>query len=347
MKHKRFLAGLCQLVLLACTSLPGSAAWAQSHGMSSMVVLGDSLADSGNNARLVGTDPTQLISGDGYFASLPFASGRYSNGPVWVEHLAARLGLSATASQLGGSNFAYGGAATSGDGSGTPIPGFPFSMRSQLDQYLATVPTAGTPAPAQSLFVLSGGSVNVSAAMASAAQQPEQAFAILSASAQAYAGDMLAMVDGLQAAGAGRILVLNVPDFGLTPRALSYGPQVAGLGSLAAGLMNQALEQALFGEQGVRVFDLYGALNQVVAHAGDYGLSNVSHACGALQYGCDPASALFYDGQHPTAYGHQLIAELVFTSAVPEPASAVLLLCGLAVLGLLRPRVASAPPLSA
>ncbi|MCV2365380.1 SGNH/GDSL hydrolase family protein [Paucibacter sp. DJ1R-11] len=297
-------------------------------GYAGLVVFGDSLADSGNNARLVGTDPTQQITGDGYFASLPFATGRYSNGPVWVEHLAERLGLSASASQLGGSNFAYGGAATGSDGTGTPIPGFPFSMRSQLGQYLATVPMAGTPAPAQSLFVLSGGSVNVSAAMEAAALHPEQAFGILSVAAQAYAFDIAAMVDGLQAAGAEHILVLNVPNFGLTPRAQSYGPQVAALGSLAAGLMNDALGLALNTEPGVRVFDLYGSLNQVVAHGSDYGLGNVSQACGALINACDPATALFYDGQHPTAYGHRLIADLVFSSAVPEPSSAVLLLLG-------------------
>lgn len=343
MKNARTLAAR---TLLCLAGLASSLACAQAPlpSYAGLVVFGDSLADSGNNARLVGADPSQQIAGDGYFASLPFASGRYSNGPVWVEHLADRLGLSATASQLGGSNFAYGGAATGSEGSGTPIPGFPYSMRSQMGQYLATVPQAGTPAPAQSLFVLSGGSVNVSAAMEAAAQNPEQAFSILAASAQSYAGDIGAMVDGLQAAGAQHILVLNVPDFGLTPRARSYGPQVAALGSLAAGLMNQALGQALAGEAGVRVFDLYGALNQVVAHAPDYGLGNVTQACGALLNACDEATALFYDGQHPTAFGHRLIADLVLTSAVPEPSSAALLLLGLGGVWVLARRRPQAEP---
>lgn len=341
-----------RLLLLAALTLSTAQVRAQASapgllpasGYAGLVVFGDSLADSGNNARMVGTDPTQQITGDSYFASLPFATGRYSNGPVWVEHLAERLGLSATASQQGGSNFAYGGAATGSDGTGTPIPGFPFSMRSQLGQYLATVPMAGTPAPAQSLFVLSGGSVNVSAAMEAAALHPEQAFGILSASAQAYAFDIAAMVDSLQAAGAEHILVLNVPNFGLTPRAQSYGPQVAEMGSMAAGLMNQALVLALQAEPGVRVFDLYGSLNQVVAHGSDYGLSNVSQACGALINACDPATALFYDGQHPTAYGHRLIADLVFSSAVPEPSSAALLLLGLGGVWVLARRRPQAEP---
>jgi phospholipase/lecithinase/hemolysin len=49
-----------------------------------LVVFGDSLSDTDN-------------------------AGRFSNGPVWVEHLADRLGLKLSSSQTGGSNFAVGG----------------------------------------------------------------------------------------------------------------------------------------------------------------------------------------------------------------------------------------------
>ena len=125
---------------------------------------------------------------------------------------------------------------------------------------------------------------------------------------------------------------MNAPDLGLTPRLLSYGPQVSGIATQAAALMNAALTQRLAGEQGVQVFDFFGALNSTVANAGALGLSNVNHACGAVAATCDPATALFYDGQHPTAFGHGLIADAVFAALVPEPASYALMGLGLVLL---------------
>jgi outer membrane lipase/esterase len=320
---------------LACAGL-SLAVSAQAHAYSGMVVFGDSLADSGNNAALVGVDAAQVITGDGYFAQRPFASGRYSNGPVWVEDFAAKLGLSATAALQGGSNYAFGGASTGSDGSGTPIPGFPFSMVSQVGMYLHDLPLGGVPAAGDAGCVLAGGGVNVSDATQAALANPGAMAAILGDAANRYAADIGVMVDGLQAAGATHILILNAPDFGLTPRLLSYGPQVSGVATQAAAVMNTALSQRLAGEQGVQVFDFFGALNSTVAHAGALGLSNVDHACGAVNAICDPASALFYDGQHPTAFGHQLIADAVFSAvsaaAVPEPASQALMGSGLLLL---------------
>lgn len=309
-------------------------AQAQGPSFSSLVVFGDGLADSGNSAQLIGADPGQVVSGDGYYAVRPFATGRYTNGRVWVEDLASRFGLRADPSMLGGSNYAYGGGATS-DGVVPGASGYSVSMRSQLTQYLGTLGTPGAADPSQTLFVLSGGSVNVGTAMEAAATHPDQAAAILGAAAQGYASDIHAMVDAVQAAGGRHILVVNAANFGLTPRAQSYGPQVAGLGSFAAALMNQALNQSMLGESGVQLFDLYGTLTDVIARPGDFGFSNVSHACAAVQYGCDTASALFYDGQHPTAFGHQLIANRVYAALVPEPAAGLQLIAGLGGLLLL------------
>ena len=72
---------------------------------SDLYVFGDSLSDVGNlSAATLG-----FLPGSDYF------DGRYSNGPVYAELLAEKLGLEPLRrSGEGGNNFAYGGASTSG-----------------------------------------------------------------------------------------------------------------------------------------------------------------------------------------------------------------------------------------
>src|SRR6516165_7101387 len=66
-----------------------------------IVVFGDSLSDVGNTFAAKGITPA------------PYFQGHYSNGPIWVEQLAARLGLPAPLpALLGGTDFAFGGAET-------------------------------------------------------------------------------------------------------------------------------------------------------------------------------------------------------------------------------------------
>ena len=71
-----------------------------------IVVFGDSLSDTGN-------------------------AGRFSNGPVWVEQLAARLEVALMPTQAGGLNFAVGGARLD------PLSG-PHSLRAQADLFCAS-----------------------------------------------------------------------------------------------------------------------------------------------------------------------------------------------------------------
>ena len=71
-----------------------------------MVVFGDSLSDTGN-------------------------AGRFSNGPVWVEQLAASLNVALEPSLMGGTNFAIGGAKLDAHSDAS-------SLRAQADLYLRT-----------------------------------------------------------------------------------------------------------------------------------------------------------------------------------------------------------------
>ncbi len=322
---QRVLAGFC-LAFSAAT---------QASSFSSLVFFGDSLSDSGNNAVLVGNGGSVLGS-DTDYSKIPYTSGRYSNGPVWSEQFAAKMGLSATASMLGGTNYAFGGAQTGVDGTdGTG--GFPFSMKRQLNMFLDGF--GANPAHTVSgseLFVVAGGGNNVRDILANIQLAPANASQLIGAAAAAYAQDIGGMVDTLQASGAQHILVMDTPNFGLTPSALSFGPQGSYLGSLVSASMNAALAARLAGESGVINFDFYAFLTNTVANAAGLGLTNVSNACGQTPVICDPATSLFFDGIHPTTFGHALLADAVFAQAVPEPASYLLLGSGLLLMVWLR-----------
>jgi len=90
-------------------------------------VFGSSISDTGNTCNLIPANckPTP-----------PYATGRFSDGQVFAEIIAARYGAAVTPSRTGGNNFAYGGART-GAIAGT-IQGVP-NMVTQLDQYFARV----------------------------------------------------------------------------------------------------------------------------------------------------------------------------------------------------------------
>lgn len=305
---------------LAATALVLAApAWAYNG----LFVFGDSLSDGGNNAALFGTDPGQVIDGNTYVPTLPYGSGTYSNGPTWVDGLAAALGVSAGPSLLGGSNYAFGGAQTLDESGGVP------SLVSQLAMYLGS--TGGVADP-DSLYVLAGGGNNARAALEAIGFDGAPLVRTTLATAFSYARDVGFMVDTLQAAGATSIIVWNTPNIGLTPAVSSLGAPGSFLGQLVSGVMNRALQRRLADEEGVQIVDIFGLVGGVVADPAGYGLLNVTDACGAPSNGCDPATALFWDGIHPTSSGHQILAQATIAAAVPEPETWAMLVFGGAAL---------------
>jgi outer membrane lipase/esterase len=283
---------------------------------SSLTVFGDSLTDSGNNALVTGSNPGQVITGNTYIPSQPYASGTFSNGPTWVNSFAAGIGLPAAAlpSLAGGGNYAYGGARTSVAG---PVLGFPFSATAQLGQFLTGAPAtlAGS-----GLYVIAIGGNDVRAAGEAVAADPGAAASIIGTAATSYAASVGSIVDTLQARGAINIVVWGVPDVGRSPAALAGGPAVAGTASFISSTFNSALQSRLSTESfGVRYFDVAGIVSSVIASPSSFGFSNVTDACGAVT-GCDASTYLFWDGIHPTSAAQQLVANAMLT-AVPEPAT--------------------------
>lgn len=304
--------------LLAAALMAGTACISQAAPFSSVFFFGDSLSDSGNNAIVVGGAVTAVpIASDAFVPTYPYASGRYTNGLVWAQSFATRLGTSATPSLLGGSDYAYGGARTGPAGAG-----FPYSLRDQVNQFLGTL--AG-PVPAESLFVLAGGGNNARDALSAVAGGADP-MATIAATAYGFVSDALAMVSQLVSVGADDIVVWTAPNIAFAPAVTALGSAEAiGFADALAGAMNASLAAALAPYADVvQIFDLNRLLLDIVEHPLAYGLLNVTDAC-AASAACDPSTYLFWDGIHPTSAGHALIADAMF-ALVPVPGSLALLL---------------------
>lgn len=314
--------------LFAAAALAGLASGASAYPFDGLYIFGDSLSDGGNNALVIGADPTQVITGNSYIPSQPYASQQYTNGNVWAYSFASAIGLGAYAapSLAGGGNFAYGGARVRKDGS---VGGFPPSLRTQANGYLGA--TGGT-ASSSALYVVAGGGNDARDALEAVAADPGNAVSIIATAALTYAFNTGRIVDSLQAAGAQHIVVWDVPNLGITPAVSAEGSFASLLGNLVSKSMTNALTARMSGEAGVSLFDIYGLSSAWAADPGAFGFVNATDACGAI-VGCDPSTYAFWDGIHPTSAGHALIAEAMLAAVVPEPETVVLMVAGLALVG--------------
>lgn len=83
------------IVALLLFGSPGRAG-----NITGIVSFGDSLSDVGNTYLAAGIP-----------ASPPYFNGCYSNGPIWLDDLASKLGVGLiTPSLAGGTDYAWGGA---------------------------------------------------------------------------------------------------------------------------------------------------------------------------------------------------------------------------------------------
>lgn len=324
---------LRRLALAAGLALPAAA----SAGYSQIYVLGDSLSDVGNieaaYAPIVAANggvPLPILAAPGTPSA--YAPNRASNGPIWIDAFAGAFGFTSVASLNGGTNYAFGGARTDNQLYNPVIPDF-LGLLQQRDALLATRPALDPDA----LYVVWGGANNLQDILTGRPRADGTPQSV----GQTVA-DLGLIIDSLAAAGASHFLVPNAPNIGLVPRLRERGQAAVAFGTLLTDALNDGLATLIDSRRqaGLDIldFDTAGFLAEVVANPASYGLSNVTERCytgddlnfnGSGSICADPARYLFWDGIHPTATGHALLAQAMLQH-IPEPAETGLLLAGLA-----------------
>lgn len=307
------LGAVAAATALLLGGAPASAAY------TGLYVLGDSLSDNGNLHAATGFPPA------------PYDQGRFSNGPVAVEHVASGLGL-------GGARFhdlAIGGARTGLNGSG----GVGTGMLSQLVSFQASL--GGGAADADALYFVWGGANDLFDGLSA----NNVAGAIATA-----VGNLTTLVSTLHTLGARHFLLPNLADLGLTPQIRAGGVAAQAAASAATDLFNTQLDAAYdvlasgWSDETFIQFDTATEHRALTAAPAGHGLSNVSDACLPVLGGpvcATPSTYLYWDLIHPSAVTHQVLgtqmANVVAASAVPEPTSLPLMAGGaLLLLGLRR-----------
>lgn len=280
---------------------------AKAQNFAQIYVFGDSLSDGGNVFKA-----TQKKSPP----SPPYFRGRYSNGPVWVEYFAQKLGLSSNPN----TNFAYGGATTSSSKQ------MPLGLLAQIEHFTAS----NTSADPNALYIIWAGTNDY----LGGATNPTVPIKNLTMA-----------VKSLSAVGAKNILVINLPDLGKLPETRN---------SRRADLLNNlteqhnssltislnSLRQQLNSQINITYYDVNSLFNQILNNPKKFGFTDVTTPCLSQVSLCgQPNEYLFWDSIHPTTAAHKLLAELVFLElkSASKPSSVVApeitVIAGVIVLG--------------
>ena len=276
--------GLWNLTILASLLVASLTAQAAIPTYDALYVFGDSYCDVGNI----------FVATGGAEPAAPYYNGRFSNGPIWLDHVAGFLGVPLKPSILGGTDYAFGGAwATAPQSvSGATIPSVPEQVGLYLSQH-------GGKADPNALYILEGGGNDI---LDTTSGSPEAlGFKI----AAALAGSELL----LRQAGARHFIIPDLFNVGLLPAAAGN----VSFATKASAAANESLDELLAFEQlleGIHIarMDVFSLLNSVEKDPTHFGFTDVTDPCLTTTVCADPDHTFFWDTHHPTEFGHAFFA---------------------------------------
>jgi outer membrane lipase/esterase len=277
---RKLLSGFLFLAVLAVVP---QALRAATPTYDNLYVFGDSYCDVGNiSIATQGAEP-----GPYYF------NGRFSNGPLWVDHVAGFLGLPMKAALAGGTNYAFGGAWVTAPQTypGGTIPSVPQQVLLYLSQH-------GNKADPQALYVLEGGGNDI---LGTTNISPDLlGFEIA-----------LGIVDSeriLRQAGARNFLIPNLFNVGLLPAAAGNVAFAKAASAAANETIDTLLE--LEPQPHVRILrtDVFSLMNSIETDPTHFGFTDITDPCLTTSICADPDHTYFWDTHHPTEFGHAFFA---------------------------------------
>lgn len=291
----------------------------------SFFVFGDSLSDNGNLYAAQGG----ILNPGAIPISPPYFEGRFSNGPVWAEHVADAFSTTGRFT----ANFAFGRADALMNNDGIP------DLMAQVGLFATNVPPflLGDRPLASVWF----GANDLFDAL-------EAGVSDIAAAGRAAADGVAAGILALAQAGIDDFLVPNLPNLGLIPSYARFQTQNAAAATEGSGAFNAqlALNIAALRGSGLNIasVDLISLYADITANPTAFGVTDTTTPCVVPGVSvCGPAgfdNLAFFDPVHPNRVVHQVIADTAFealnVAPVPLPASVLVLGTGLMVLGGMR-----------
>lgn len=269
-----------------------------------IVIFGDSLSDNGNLYEFMKKQIPQ---------SPPYYEGRFSNGPVWIEHVIASYFPENPSAHL--FDYAFGGAGVSEEEGADDVL---FTLRREVNNYLLA---HNDKASEDSLFVVWIGANN---------------YLGLPSEVEKTLHDVnLGITHSLQRLvekGAKHILVVNLPDLGRTPAAIEFDTidEMTYFAKQHNHILSQSIDSFKEAYPDVEwlYYDLHQAFEDVIDRPQDYGFTNITNTCVQFDENITKTSVLkmtaaakpqmkedtctgylFFDLVHPTGLAHKILAE--------------------------------------